>query len=250
MKRFIIYFLVYSIGVNLSLGQTEIPEQGFMISPQFSLHKPIGDMADRFKPFSSVGLATHYKAKNGLYVGLEYDWFFGDGLAEEGTFSEITGETNQIIDEDGNFSVVRLGIRGNYATANLGYLFVLNDKNPNSGILILGGVGFMQHRIDIFSSQVKIPQLNDEYEKGYDKLTYGLATKQFIGYQYLVRRNRYHFKAGLEFNQGYTQGRRTWDYNANKSGLDDRFDGTVAFKFGVILPIYTKEKDDEEFFFD
>jgi hypothetical protein len=55
---------------------------------------------------------------------------------------------------------------------------------------------------------------------------------------------------GIEFNQGFTQGRRTWDFNANKSGLDKRFDTTTALKIGILVPIYTKSAQDEEFFID
>ena len=116
--------------------------------------------------------------------------------------------------------------------------------------IFMGGIGFMQHKIDFVSSQVTIPQLNDEYEYGYDKLTNGLATKEYIGYQYSTEKNRYRFRAGLEFNQGFTRGRRTWDFNENKSGLDKRFDTTIAFKLGIIVPVYTKSKNDEEFFTD
>jgi hypothetical protein len=135
-------------------------------------------------------------------------------------------------------------------TANVGYLINLPRDEPNSGILLSGGAGFMQHRIDIIASQVTIPQVNGEYEKGYDQLTYGFATKQFIGYQYLVDKNRYHFRAGIEFNQGFTEGRRTWDFNANKSALGKRLDTTTALKIGIIVPVYTKAKEDEEFFID
>ena len=77
-----------------------------------------------------------------------------------------------------------------------------------------------------------------------------LPPKQYLGYQYLVAKNRYHLRLGMEFNQGFTQGRRTWDFNANTSGLTKRFDRTIALKFGLIVPVYTKDKDDEEFFID
>ncbi len=234
-----------------SMAQTEeMTNQGFMFTPQYAYQIPRGDMYDRFLNFSSIGLNIYYKHKNNLTLGVDYDWYFGNSLNEGGNFSNITAEAQQIIDADGRFSVVRLNIQGNYITGNIGYLFNIVKDEPNSGILVMAGAGFMQHKIDIKATELKIPQINGEYEKGYDKLTYGLATKQFIGYQYLVTKNHYHFRAGVEFNQGFTQGRRTWDFNANQSGLDKRFDGTIALKFGVIVPVYTKSADDEEFFID
>jgi hypothetical protein len=233
------------------IAQSEMKtNQGFFFSPHYAYHTPGGDLKDRFDPFAAIGLGVDRKFKNNFVLGVDYDWFFGNSVKQTGIFSEITGNSGQIIDQNGDFSIIRLNMKGHLATLNAGYLLNLPNDEPNSGILFSAGVGGMLHRIDILASQVTIPQINDDYEAGYDKLTYGLATKQYIGYQYLVNKNRYHFKAGVEFNQGFTQGRRTWDYNANKSGLDKRFDSSIALKFGIIVPVYTKDAQDEEFFID
>lgn len=231
-------------------AQTTLHDQGFLFSPHYALQIPHGDLKDRYDLFSSIGLAVEYKTKRDFIFGIDYDWYFGESIGEFGTFSEITTDFGQIIDADGNYSVVRLNIKGNYLTANCGYLINLPKDEPNSGILIQLGAGWMQHKIDIIASQTKIPQINGEYEKGYDKLTYGFATKQFIGYQHLNERDRYHLRAGIEFNQGFTQGRRTWDFNANAPGTDRRFDGTTALQISFIVPVYTKDVEDEEFFID
>lgn len=225
-------------------------EQGFLFTPHVALQFPKADLQKRYNNFASIGLSALFKTKKNMLFGLEYDWYFGDGVNEIGTFSEITSDFGQIIDSDGNYSVVRLNIKGNYVTGNIGYLINLPSDEKNSGILVQLGAGIMQHKIDIVSSQLKIPQINGEYEKGYDKLAYGLATKQYVGYQYLTLKNRYHLRAGVEFNQGFTKGRRSWDFNANAPGTNERFDMTVALKLGIVVPVYTKQAEDEEFFFD
>ena len=235
----------------LAHSQSEMKTtQGFLFTPHYAYHTPGGDMKKRFDNFSSIGLGIDYKTSSGFTFGIDYDWFFGRSVKDSGIFSQISGPSGFIIDNNGDFSVINLHIKGNYLNANVGYLINLPKDEPNSGILLSAGAGFMQHRIDIIASEVTIPQLNGEYEKGYDQLTYGFATKQFVGYQYLVDKNRYHFRVGLEFNQGFTKGRRTWDFNANKSALGKRLDTTTAFKIGIIVPVYTKAKDDEEFFID
>jgi hypothetical protein len=246
-----VLFLLFLFSSSLMFGQNEnFTKQGFLFTPHIGHQIPKGDMYDRFLNFNSLGMSAYFKGNKNFVYGLDYDWYFGNSLNEGGTFSEITAEDQQIIDSDGHFSIVRLNIKGNYATANFGYLFNLPKDERNSGILVMVGAGFMQHKIDLVSSQLKVPQINGAYEKGYDKLTYGFATKQYVGYQYLVTKNRYHFRAGVEFNQGFTQGRRTWDFNANQSGLDQRFDATIAFKLGIVVPVYTKDAADEEFFID
>ena len=238
------------MGVKAS-GQSEmVTNQGFLFSPHYAYHIPGSDLKSRFTNFSAIGLGVDYKFKNNFMIGLDYDWMFSNKINEVGTFSEITSTSEQIIDKNGDFSVIQLNMKGHLSTVNFSYLLNLVKDEPNSGLVVTLGSGLMLHRIDIISSQVTIPQLNGEYEKGYDKLTYGLATKQFVGYQYSVQKNKYRFRVGVEFNQGFTQGRRTWDFNANASGLDKRFDTTTAFKFGIIVPVYTKDADDEEFFID
>ncbi len=224
--------------------------QAFMFIPHYAMQIPGTDLADKFGRFSSIGLGIDYKFKNNVIIGLDYDWYFGNNVVDNGRFSNITGPSGVIIDANGDFSVIRLDVRGNYGTVNLGYLWSPNKKETFSGILVMGGAGVMRHKVDLFSSQITIPQVNDDYEYGYDQMAYGLATKQYIGYQRFVSKSRYRLRIGAEFNQGFTQGRRTWDFNANKSGLDKRFDTTIAFKIGFIVPVYTKYADDEEFFTD
>jgi hypothetical protein len=232
MNRLIL--LICVLLPHLVFSQAEVKtSQAFLFTPHIAFHNVGGDMKDRFNNFNSLGMSIDYKFKNNFTIGVDYDWFFGRAVKDNGIFSNITGESGLIIDQNGDFSVINLP-----------------RVQSNSGVLIQLGGGFMQHKIDIFSSQITIPQLNGDYEKGYDQLAYGFATKQFIGYQYLVNHNRYHFRAGIEFNQGYTEGRRTWNFNTNDSGLDKRFDTTTALKFGVIVPIYTKKAEDEEFFYN
>ncbi len=250
MKKWIVLTFLIITGL-IAQAQSEMKtEQGFLFSPHAAWNVAGGDLEQRFDNFASLGLGVDYKLKNNFIFGIDYDWYFGDNVKDNGLFSNIGGTSGAIIDQNGDFAVIQLNMKGNYATANVGYLFNIVKNQPNSGLLFSVGAGMMQHRIDIISSQVTIPQVNGEYEKGYDQLTYGFATKQYLGYQYLVAKNRYHLRIGMEFNQGFTQGRRTWDFNANTSGLTKRFDRTIALKFGLIVPVYTKDKDDEEFFID
>lgn len=250
MKNWLFLFSAITLGFN-SYAQSDMKtDQGFLFVPHVAFNVAGGDLYDRFENFASLGLGIDYKFKNNVVVGVDYDWFFGDNVKDRGVFSQIGGPTGNIIDENGDFAVIQLNMKGNYATVNVGYLLNLPKDEPHSGILFSAGAGFMQHRIDIVSSQVTIPQLNDDYEYGYDQMTYGFATKQYVGYQYLSEKNKFHFRLGVEYNQGFTKGRRTWDFNANKSGLVKRFDSTVALKFGIVVPVYTKKSEDEEFFID
>ena len=246
---FTLLFAVCSLKAQTAANsETNLNNHGFLFTPTWSYQKAGGDLKERFYDFTSVGISIEYKTQSNFQFGFDYDWYYGNHVKDSTLFESITASSGQIIDQNGNYSVVRLSILGNYVSAKCSYVYPIVKSMENSGIIVSLGLGVMQHKINIFSSQVSIPQINGEYEKGYDRLTYGFATKQFIGYQYLVNSNKLHFRVGVEFNQGFTQGRRTWNYNTNSSGLDKRFDATTAFKIGLIVPVYTKHKDDEEFF--
>ena len=241
--------LIVSAQAN-SGANDPVPNQGFLFTVQFAYHTPLFDMRERFQPFNAAGAAVYYKTKSNFHFGVDYDWFYGQKVKYTHLFDDFENDQGQITDEDGNYSIYRLNIRGHYLTANMGYLYRLNKKEPNSGIIFIAGTGLLLHRISIQAPTFKVPQVNGEYAKGYDHLTYGIATKQFIGYQRAHIYHRFRFRCGIEFTQGFTQGRRTWDFASNSSGKDDRFDGTMSLRFGVILPVYTKDADDEEFFID
>lgn len=232
-------------------AQSELKtNQGFLFNPHYAVQLPAADLKERFETFSSIGMAIDHKFKNNFSIGIDYDWYFGNSVKDDGLFSQISGPSGAIIDKNGDFSIVTLNIKGHYGTLNLGYLLNVQKDEPFSGILFSIGGGVMQHKIDLLSSQVTIPQLNDEYEYGYDKMSYGFASRQYVGYQYSTKKNRYRLRGGIEINQGFTQGRRTWNFNSNTSGLEKRFDMTTAIKVGILVPIYTKGKNDEEFFTD
>jgi hypothetical protein len=43
-----------------------------------------------------------------------------------------------------------------------------------------------------------VPQLKDDYKKAYDKLTYGPALSQFIGYSHFSDNRLYNYRIGFE----------------------------------------------------
>lgn len=223
---------------------------GFLITPTYSYQVPGKDMATRFGNNSSIGLGLVYKMPKGWIGGLEYNWLFGQRVKETGLFDTIIGSTGQIIDENGNFSVVRFNERGHTFFVKGGKIIPFNKVNLNSGFLVEAGFGFMMHKIDIFSSQVTIPQLSEEYLKGYDRLTGGWAAKQFIGYQNLDPRKRINFIIGVELVEGWTHSLRSYNFDTRVQDTHRRFDLLMGIKAGITIPIYTKDPDEEEYFTD
>lgn len=225
-------------------------KQGFLITPTYGYQKPEGDLAKRFGNSSSIGLDVRYKTESNWLFGFEYNWMFSRNVLETGMFDTIIGSTGQIIDQDGLFSVYRFNERGHTFFLKGGHIIPFNKVNKNSGILVEAGFGFMAHKIDIFSSTVKIPQLAADYLKGYDRFTGGWAAKQFLGYQNLDPKKRINFYIGMEAIEGWTHSLRSYDFDTRMKDTRKRFDMVWGLKLGVSIPIYTKDPNEEEFFTD
>ncbi len=102
-------------------------------------------------------------------------------------------------------------MRGFYTIATVGKIFSLKRPNPNKGIHVKVGAGFMQHKLRMQFDSDKVPQLEDEYVKGYDQLHNGAMLMASIQYHVIAMRNL-SFYAGFDYVQGYTKNRRSWNY--------------------------------------
>jgi hypothetical protein len=109
------------------------------------------------------------------------------------------------------------------------------------------GVGYLQHKIKIDYRDGTVYQLSEEMRKGYDRLHTGIATRQFIGYQYFGKRNLMNFYGGFEFNQGFTKNRREFNYDTRSFDKERKFDFLYGFKVGWVIPFRSRET--EEFYY-
>ena len=135
---------------------------------------------------------------------------------------------------------VFLYMRGMNVNANIGYVFNKLGHNANSGLWINVGVGFMAHKIRIESLYDDVVNLEGDYRKGYDKLTMGLNTKQFIGYLYQADHRFLNFYAGLEFTQGFTRNIRNYNFDSKGPEMEPRIDLMQSIKVGWMIPIYQR----------
>jgi len=108
-------------------------------------------------------------------------FIFGSTIKYDSLFHLIKTSGDYIIDGDGMYADVRTYQRGYTLMGKAGKIFSIFNDNPNSGLLVMIGGGFMQHKIRIENPGNTVPQLKGDYKKGYDKLTNGPALSQFIG---------------------------------------------------------------------
>ena len=146
----------------------------------------------------------------------------------------------QIVDNTGEQADVFLYERGWSAFATVGRIFPLFGPNPNSGLHLKLGGGYLRHKVRVQTQKNVVPQLEDEYLEGYDRLSAGPAALAYLGYQHLSNKGRVNFHIGLEFMAGFTQALRAYNFDTEQYNTPNRLDLLSGVRAGWSLPIYKK----------
>lgn len=220
---------------------------------QYQFQMPQRDMASRFGNNSSVGFSFLHKTKKRIMFGVDWNYIFGRDIKDSnlfvniGTSSNASGN-NLIIDKRGNLATTRLWERGWHSHFKIGAMFLTLGPNPNSGFVFLVGAGMLYHKIRIEDIGNNAPQLSKEYRKGYDRLSFGFSTSQFIGYQLFSNNKFVNLMAGFEFIQGFTKNRRGYLYDQFRPDNESRLDILNGFKVAVSIPLYRRTPDSYYFY--
>jgi hypothetical protein len=201
---------------------------------------PGGDMAKRFGSCSEVGGSWTIKLKSQWTISVDGQFLFGKTVREDHILDGISTEDDKIISSEGSYADVRFYERGYHFTLSAGRVFSFNKPNPNSGIWITAGGGFLQHKIKVDAVNGDVPQLTDEYCKGYDRLSNGFALREFLGYVYFGKKKLVNFYAGFEFIQAFTQNRRDYNFDTRSREDSKRTDLLNGFRIGWLLPLYKR----------
>ncbi|HNQ12513.1 MAG TPA: hypothetical protein PKH65_07360 [Bacteroidia bacterium] len=200
-----------------------------------------GDLNERVKSTFSLGGSFIFKNKHNWLLGLDGAYFFSDRIGDEDVLAKMRTSSGAILGVDGRFADVREFFRGYQFNIMAGKILNVFEKpNPNSGILLMAGMGFVQHKIKIVDARNVVPLLADEYLKGYDRLSNGLMLHQSIGYLYTGNKKLINFYSVLDFYQGFTQGRRDYQFDLEAPDHDKRIDLMLGLRVGWILPFYKK----------
>ncbi|MCO6480491.1 MAG: hypothetical protein J5I94_27865 [Phaeodactylibacter sp.] len=212
-------------------------------------HKPGGDMEARFgNNFSFGGGAELITGKGNWILGADFAYIFGSQVKEDVLASLRTPE-GFIIGNNRNYADIQLRERGFYVGALVGKLIGIGKANPRSGIRITLGAGLLQHKIRIQDDPSSgVPQLDENYKKGYDRLSNGLAFSQFIGYQILSLDKRVNFYAGLEFIQGFTMNRRDFNFDTRTKEDTERTDLLYGIRAGWVIPLFFGQEAGEVYY--
>ena len=209
-----------------------------MLGASFQYQVPGGDMADRFGNNYNAGGFLNYKFANNWLIGLDGNFLFADKVKEDGILDSIATDQGFVIAESGEYAKIYLYERGFQFTLKAGHLFSVLAPNKNSGLLITAGAGLLQHKIRIEVDKDDVPELSKAYKKGYDRMTNGLALTENISYLYCGNKRLLNFMIGLECTQGFTQNRRSYNFDQRAADTKKRLDLLYGIRLGWFFPLY------------
>jgi len=244
LKHFIILCLLMLSFIHLKAQS--VKDSAFrimMVNVHFSGQLPFGDLAKRYGADLGAGGSFMCKTKHNFLLSTEVSYFFGRNIREDPLKNYKVGDGHQLTDNEGYPADLRLTERGWNIYANAGYMFTKLGHNPNSGLMVTAGMGWMQHKIKFYDANKKVAAVYGNLKKGYDRLSGGFALSQYIGYQYLSNNRLANFNFGFEFYEGFTQSLRGFNYDTGLPDTKRRFDVMIGVRLAWTLPLYKRIKD-------
>jgi hypothetical protein len=213
-----------------------LPIVGIHLSGQL----PGGDLSQRFGPNLNVGGSFMYKTKKNWLLGIESNFMFGKNVKED-VLLQLKTANGSVIDNEGFPADLRVTERGFGIHATFGRVFKLLSLNHNSGLMVTVGAGYLQHKINLYDAQQRIAAIKGDLKFGYDRLTNGFSSSQFLGYMFLSENKLLNFYFGFEAYQGITKSVRKLNYDTGLPDTRQRIDLLYGLRFGWILPLYKRK---------
>ncbi len=239
----IIFFFCFALKINAQYNIRDSSLTFPMVGVSFAYQVPGGDLTERFGNNFNIGGVFHWKLKNNWIVGLEGNFFFSDEVKENSFLNKYLTPDKNIINGNGQYAIVNLVERGLKMEMKAGKIFPVVGPNKNSGLMTTLGIGYLQHKILIETPQSSIPYLEEEYSKGYDRLSTGLSVTEFLGYINFGNKRLINFYAGFEFTQAFTKNRRTMNFDTGLNDNKSRIDLFFGLRIGWVFPIYKRSAD-------
>lgn len=231
-------------------AQSGIQDTSITLVPltiSYAYQLPSGDIAQRFGANSNLGFSASVKFKSNYSLGVEGGYMFGDKVQDRSVLREMTTSNGQVVNQDGDPATILFFERGYTVMAFAGKLIPVAGPNPNSGILLKLGAGYMAHKVLIQHQNDVLPALEGDYLKGYDRLSAGPVGMFFAGYQHLGNKRFVNFLVGFEVQVAFTKSMRPYNFATGRADDDTHVDGLNGLRFGWTFPIY-KTRDNREYY--
>lgn len=249
--RIKIYLLLFFLGFS-SISKSQNIKDSIVATTHFRMgyayQIPSKNLAERFGNNSNIEVAFGIKTKKNFLFGLSTTYLFGEQVTEPGLMQNLYTSQGHILANDGKIARVIAQERGFTISLEGGKIVNIIGPNPNCGILVKGGFGFIQHKIRLEHQFDEINQLEGDFLKGYDRLTNGWQINEFVGYYHQANRKLVNFYVGIEAYQGFTAGRRDYNFDTMKKDDSPRKDFLLGMRAGWIIHLYGRSAGGEYYY--
>lgn len=245
---FVLIILLFLAGRSPAQAQVfsnlqDTTVSGWLLQVHYGRHIPFADMADRFGSNNAIGGAIKRKTAANWLWSAEGAYLFGGNIREDSIVDGLLTSEGFFIGLNGLAASVLLFERGFTFSFNGGKLIPMWKQYPNSGLMLMAGIGVLQHKIKIEDPDQNVPYLSGDYAKGYDRLTNGWCLRQYVGYLNLDVRKRLNYEIGLEAIQGFTRNRRPWNFDQMRRDDRRRLDVLIGLRLTWMLPFYGRGEE-------
>ena len=224
------------------------PDKMFLIMPNYTLQFPFADMAKRFGINSLFTAQIAFKSTKNWLIGAEGSFLFGTKVKQNYILDGVETSTGQFVTTFNDLTYVNLEEHGFNIKFDAGKIFPVSTKFPDAGIMILTSAGFLQHKIAIDVKPSELPQFSPAYKKGYDRMANGPVISQFLGGTFMARRKYLSGYLGAQFDAGFTEGRRPYDFYLMEPLHDKRIDLFIGIRAAWIIPVFLESSAKEYFY--
>jgi len=244
IKKFSLLLLFFLLMAYSGISQVSLKDSSIfttIIYATYSYQFPGGDLAKLYGSNSSIGGGLMFKTKSNWLIGAEGNFLFGGSVNNgDSLLKNISTPDGFIIDANGYYANIIYYERGYSIYFKLGKIIPVLTPNPNSGITIMAGGGYLQNKIRINNPGNTAYQILGDYKKGYDRLNSGFAVNGSLGYTYFSNNRLVNFYAGFEFIQSWTKNKREYFFDTGKRENISYSSQFYGIKVLWIIPLYKR----------
>jgi hypothetical protein len=246
----VLFFNIFCISAQDNKEEKpSLPAAAIMIDLAYGMQQPEGTMKKDFYYNFNIGARIAYLSPRNWIFSIGGEWIFQD-LVKTDVLKPLRESNGHIVETTGRMGLTQLGQRGFMVLGQAGRLIQLGKKTRVHNFEFRFGAGYLQHwfRIRLLGRPEELPPLFEDYKKGYDRLTSGLALNQYIGYRYMSRSKLVNLFIGMDFTEGFTYNRRFWNFDTRSADKALHYDILWGFRAGFSIPffIYSERTDSDE----
>lgn len=255
MKKTLLIILALALSLELSAqlqgGSVGVGKDKAVSTPFFAASAgwtfPYGEMGNRYKSFMNVNADLGWKTESNWLWNLQFAFQFGSDnvkIKNDILRGMMTDSSDPFIISQAGTDAGLIAYNRNISLSLFfGKVVPLWFSNPNSGLMISVGAGYIQHQIIYQNTMEKAPQIQDDYAYGYDRQMRGPMVSAFVGYFYMSKNSFANFFAGVQFDNAWTKMTREYQFDL-RSGDDKWYvDRMLTLKIGWMFPFFGRDAD-------